>query len=210
MAIIDISWPISPQMTTYKNRCDVSLEAVRNFEQHHSSESRLSCNLHTGTHVDAPRHFLSAGKTVDQMNWQSLLGICQVVDLTEVIECIDLEDLLKLKLDFERAKIILLKTRNSFNAPTEMFDANFVYLSARAAQWLAQQSIAAVGIDGLGIERLQPDHATHLAFMNRDIWIIEGLRLAQVAAGFYELICLPLNLIGVEAAPVRAFLQTTI
>ena len=204
MQIIDISWPISNQMTTYKDKQDVLISHTRTWETHQSRESKISCGVHTGTHVDAPAHFLENGKTIDQINLSALIGSCQVFDLTYVSEKITAYDLKNL--DFATCSRALFKTKNSLVLDTGLFDANFVYLDQSAAQYLVTKNLIAVGVDGLGIERNQPGHETHKILLENDILIIEGLRLGHVMPGSYELVCLPLVLIGTDGAPARAIL----
>ena len=204
MQIIDISWPIRNQMTTYKNKQDVQISATRTWESHQSRESRLSCGVHTGTHVDAPAHFVENGKTIDQINLNQLIGKCQVFDLTHVQDHITASDLEQL--DFANCERALFKTKNSLESDIGLFNLNFIYLDQSAAQYLAAQKILVVGVDGLGIERNQPGHETHKILFEHDIVIIEGLRLGHVAPGCYELICLPLALVGTDGAPARVIL----
>lgn len=204
MQIIDISWPISNQMTTYKNKQDVLISATRTWESHHSRESILSCGIHTGTHVDAPSHFLEQGKTIDQINLNQLIGVCQVFDLTHIPDRITALDLQQL--DFTNCQRALFKTKNSLEPAIGLFNPHFVYLDQSAASYLATKKLLAVGVDGLGIERNQPQHETHKILFEQDILIIEGLRLGHVTPGFYELICLPLALVGTDGALARAIL----
>ncbi len=108
--------------------------------------------------------------------------------------------------DIKEDEIILFRTKNSDLAPTAAFDYEFVYLREDAARYLVNKRVRAVGIDYLGIERNQPAHETHTALLSADIPIIEGLRLAEVAEGHYQLVCLPLAIVGLEASPARAIL----
>jgi len=204
MKIIDISWPISNEMTTYKNKQDVLITQTKFFETSGVREFKLSCGLHTGTHVDAPAHFLSDGANLDQVSLSQLLGECQVFDLTDINNQITQKDLEKL--DFSTCQIALFKTKNSLYSTNSEFDPNFIYLDASAAQYLATKKLTAIGIDGLGVERNQPDHETHKLLMQANMLIIEGLRLAHVTPGVYQLICLPLSITGVDSAPARAIL----
>jgi arylformamidase len=103
--------------------------------------------------------------------------------------------------------IILFRTTNSDLSPTDKFSPHFVYLEASGATYLAEKKVKAVGIDYLGIEHSQPGHPTHENLLNADIVVIEGLRLGHVQAGNYFFVCLPLNMIGTEAAPARAVLM---
>lgn len=204
VGVIDISWPVSPQMTAYKDKKVVAFEQTKIFERDHARESRMMLGAHSGTHIDAPAHFLENGVTIDQLPLTAFNGPCRVLDLSVVAEYISAEDLIPYKIN--PGEIILLKTSNSSASPLQPFNPNFIYLSASAAQHLADAQIKAVGIDYLGIERNQPDHATHTTLMQYNVVIIEGLRLAQVPEGRYQLVCLPLAVVGLEAAPARAVL----
>lgn len=203
MKIIDISWPLTENMTQYK---DVDLFSATHITTPSSGamETHIALCSHTGTHVDAPAHFIADGKTIDQIPLQNLLGACKVFDVTHVQEKIIHKDLEKFVINQD--DIILLKTTNSFISPLDRFNPAFVYLAHDAARYLADKKIKAFGFDYLGIERNQPDHPSHKAFMFAEIPIIEGLRLMNVAQGTYFLCCMPLFLPGADAAPARAIL----
>jgi len=109
MSIIDISWPISNEIITYKNKKDVVIQATKNFELDGFRESKISCGVHTGTHIDAPAHFMEHGKTIDQLDLSQLMGQAQIVDLTHVTDKITKTDLEHL--DFSNCKILLFKTK---------------------------------------------------------------------------------------------------
>ena len=207
MKIIDISWPISTEITGYKNKKTVSLEKTKNFEKDNVRETVITINSHTGTHVDAPAHFLKDGKTIDQIPLDTITGPCTILDMTHITEKISREDLDKYKDKIIPNEILLLKTKNSSHSPTKKFNLNFVYLDTSGAQFLKEKKIKAIGIDYLGIERNQPDHQTHTTLMNANITIIEGLRLEDVVPGNYIFICLPLNIIGLDASPARAIIM---
>jgi arylformamidase len=204
MKAIDISWPISARMTTYKDTHDVSIETKKTFEAHGVRESCLSLPAHAGTHIDAPSHFIKNGPTVDALELEYTMGECKVLDFTDVVDKITDEHLSMYDIEFE--DIILLKTKNSSLKPDAPFKKDFVYLDESGARYLADIGIRAVGIDYLGIERDQPDHATHVTLMLADVVIIEGLRLGHVEQDLYSLVCLPLAVQGAEAAPARAIL----
>lgn len=204
MKIIDISWPVSTSMTEYKNRKSVRIDAVKNFKTDLVRESVISFHSHTGTHIDAQSHFLENGSSIESVDLDSVVGNCRVVDLTEVEKIIVPADLEKHKLC--AGERILLKTRNSFLASDVPFDTQFVFVSKQAATYCVEKKIRTVGIDYLGIERNQPDHETHTIFFNGGVTIVEGLRLALVAQGAYQFVCLPLLISGSDAAPARAIL----
>lgn len=206
MEIIDISWPISSATTGYKDRKVVEFHERKTFAKDGFRESTITVDSHSGTHIDAPFHFLSDGKTIDQLNLASVVGKAQVIDCMTVSDAITREFLEEQNI--QQGDIILLKTINSQKNATDTFSPDFIYLHSSGAQYLAEKKVKAVGIDYLGIERGQPGHPTHLELMKNNIAIIEGLRLNAVSAGSYQFVCLPLYVIGLEAAPARAILIT--
>jgi len=132
---------------------------------------------------------------------KDMITPCKVLDLTHVADGITEEDLKNYIIS--PGDFILLKTKNSF---FDDFQDNFIYVKESGAQYLAKAGIKGVGIDSLGIERSQPDHATHKTLLGNGIYILEGLRLKNVEEGKYTLIAAPIYLQNVEAAPVRALL----
>ncbi len=204
MRYIDISWPLNPGMTTYKNRDDFSVVKTKEWHVHHMRESRMNCGAHVGTHIDAPAHFIESGGFIESVALENLIGPCLVVDLSDVKGSIQQSDLEKITMTASR---VLFKTKNSERAFDDPFDPNFIFLSETAARYLVQKGIVCIGIDYLGIERNQPGHPTHKILLGAGIAIIEGLRLGNVLEGEYQLLCLPLALRGLDAAPARAVLR---
>ena len=203
MKLIDISWPISEKITAYHNKKRVRFTSLKTFSKHKTRNSLITVNTHTGTHVDAPAHYLGKGKTIDKVGLQQLSGACKVLNLGKVKK-ITKQDLVKHSI--QKGDIILLKTANSNKSPNASFTENFVFLEESGARYLASKKIKAVGIDYLGVEHSQPDHPTHKILLGQGIPIVEGLRLKHVRAGNYMFLCLPLHIIGLEAAPARAVL----
>lgn len=206
MNIIDISWPLSNKTTGYKDRTSVRLEQLKEFERDGARESALWITSHSGTHVDAPAHMLKEGKTIDRLSLENFSGPCVVLDMTMVAEKITREIVQEHADLIKDGDIVLCKTVNSYLESTAPFNPNFVYIESTGAEYLVEKKVKAVGIDYLGIERNQPDHGTHQELMSNGIVIIEGLRLAHVEPGRYMLVCLPLNVIGLDGAPARAVL----
>ncbi len=206
MKVIDISWPISQATTEYKGKKTISIEPQKNFDLDKVRDTKLCMGTHTGTHVDAPAHFLKDGKTIDEISIAPLIGHAQILDLVTVVDSIKVDDLAGYEI--RENEILLLRTANSAFKPYDPFEKDFIYVDPSAARYLVEKKVKAVGIDYLGIERGDPEHTTHTTFFNADIPVIEGLRLGHVQAGHYFFICLPLALIGVEAAPARAILMT--
>lgn len=203
MKIYDISMNIHHDMMVYKNKEEKRpvLNNVQNFINSSAYESRISMDMHTGTHVDAPLHMIEEGSTIETLDLNTVITKCKVLDLTNVHNTIMRENLIKK--DIQKGDFIILKTRNS---NTEEFDFDFVYLEKSGAEYLKEKEIKGVGTDGLGIERSQPNHETHKILMEAGITIVEGLRLKDISEGSYVLCAPPLKIKGAEAAPTRALL----
>jgi len=208
MDIIDISWPITQDMTEYKDRKTVIFKPVKLFEKDGVREYEITCNSHTGTHIDSPSHFLKNGKAVDNVLLSSCIGRCKVLDLTSITKGIARSDLQVF--DISEGEIVIFKTKNSFLSPVESFDYNFVFLQEDGAQYLVEKRVKAVGIDYLGLERDQKGHPSHICLMEHDVTIIEGLRLETVVPGEYFFCCLPIYFVGIESALCRAVLMNLV
>lgn len=208
MKIFDISWPLDENTTAYKDKKTISFEQTRTFEKDKVRESVITLGSHSGTHIDAPAHFLKAGKTIDKIPLDHFTGPCTVVDLSSVQGAIEARHLQEY--EFEEDAFVLFKTANSMLPTTAPFKKDFVYLAVSAAYYLIDCGVALVGFDYLGIERDQPAHETHTLLMQQEITIVEGLRLAKMRSGTYLFVCLPLAVVGLEAAPARAMLVAEI
>lgn len=165
--------------------------------------SHMDLGVHTGTHMDAPLHFVQGGETIDHMPLDATVGEARVIEIDDP-ESVKLAELQRAGI--EEGERILLKTANSATAwNTDEFQKSFVYISREAAEYLASLRIKAVGVDYLSVGGFYKDGLeTHRALLSAGIWVIEGLNLTPLHAGKWELICLPLRLTGVEAAPARA------
>ncbi len=168
--------------------------------------SRIALGVHTGTHMDAPLHFIRNGATIDSMPLDATVGRARVIRIDDP-KSIKRDELLPHGiLPGER---ILFKTRNSDGAwNTDQFDEDFVFISRDAAAYLAECGVRCVGVDYLSVGGFREDGPeTHHALLGAGIWIIEGLNLHDIEPGDYELVCLPLKLIGSEGAPARAIVR---
>jgi arylformamidase len=201
--LYDISMAIHPGMQVYKNKDEKKpiLKNVSNFVTGKVYETQLTLDAHTGTHIDAPLHMIENGATMDSIDLESLVGPARVLDLTHVQDGISQADLEPFAI--QAGEWLLFKTRNS---ASEEFDFEFIYLKEDAAHYLQGLKIKGVGTDGLGIERAQPNYATHRTLLGAGIHVVEGLRFKDVPAGNYFMVIAPLKLAGIEAAPARAFL----
>lgn len=203
MKIYDISMPISEDMTVYKNRTEKKpvFKIVADYDNSSVYETDICMNLHTGTHVDAPLHVFKDGKMVDSYSLDKFYGESIVIDLSDIDGCIDREHLTDKKI--LENDIVILKTKNSEDTS---FNFEFVYLSISGARYLTEQKIKTVGIDGLGIERNQAEHATHRELLGQSIPIIEGLQLKSIEEGRYQFIGFPVSISNAEASLLRAVL----
>jgi len=168
--------------------------------------SQLETDVHIGTHVDAPWHFVSGGKTVEQLSLEVLIGTAVVAHLPQ-INAVTPEDLEALALP-PNTQRLLLRTRNSqlwANKVSE-FQTDFVALTADAAQWVVNQGIQLIGVDYLSVQRYYDSPLTHEILLGAGVVIVEGLNLTDVTPGLYDLVCLPLKLVGSDGAPARAVL----
>lgn len=200
---IDISVPVSEKMAVF------AYEQKPRFERRASMErgdmgnnSTIHMGIHTGTHLDAPRHGIIDGKTIDKMPLSDAIGPARVIEIND-IEAVKAKELRNYQ--FKRGERVLFKTINSARCwKTDEFVPDFVYIAADAAQILVDSGVKLVGIDYLSVGG-PPE--THKIFLGGGIWLLEGLDLSAAKAGSYNLLCLPLKLIGVEGSPVRAALQ---
>jgi arylformamidase len=195
--------PISYSMPVYKGRENKrpKITIDGDFSTGSAYETRLELNLHTGTHLDTPKHMIQNGYTLEDLELSKVITDCKVFDLTNVEDKITDKDLMGL--DIQEGDFILLKTKNSFE---DILESNFIYVDKSGAEYLAKLKIKGVGIDSLGIERDQPDHETHISLFNADIMILEGIVLKDIEEGKYLLNAAPIFIPGAEAAPVRAYL----
>lgn len=203
MKMIDITMTIDEKMQVYKNKDEKKPEitVTRDFETSDAMETHLSMDMHTGTHLDMPLHFVPDGESLEMLDLNRLITTCRVVDLSYLQDGISREDLMKK--DLLDVSFVLLKTRNSLE---DEYRSDFIYLKSSGARYLKEIGMDGVGIDALGIERDQPEHETHKILLGNGILILEGLRLADAEEGIYRMIALPMKIKGVEAAPIRVIL----
>jgi arylformamidase len=203
---IDITRPIYPGMPVWPGDPPIVEEPVSRIADGDSSNvTRFLLGSHTGTHIDAPRHFEPSGACIDALNPDALMGPCLVLDLASGQEHIARADLERIvNVPVER---LLIRTRNSFAEPT-VFHKDFVALLPDAAGWIVEQGIRLIGVDGPSVEEYgSSDFPVHHALLRAGVVIVEVLDLSRVAAGDYDLFCAPLKWAGADGAPARAFLR---
>ena len=196
--IIDISVPVRPGMITYPGDPTVSLERVSSIADGAVANlSRLDFGVHSGTHVDAPLHFIDGAPAAEALPLDVLIGPARVLDLTgaERLDAAAFEGV-------ELGERVLLKTRNSELWERDTFADEFLALTEDGARALIDGGVRLVGIDYLSVG----DEGAHHALLGAGVVAIEGLDLRGVEPGEYQLVCAPLKLVGSDGAPARALL----
>lgn len=212
MPIYDLSVPISVDLPTYPGDPGICIKDWSKLANGDGANvTTLSFGAHTGTHVDAPAHFIEGTKKVESLDLEILIGEAQVIYVPEEKRVID-EEFVTANCAVG-SKRVLFKTRNSafWTRDFTEFRTDFTYLDLPAAQALIGLGVKLVGIDYLSVEKFaSKEHEVHRALLSHEVIIVEGLNLTDVPAGKYELICLPLRLrshLG-DGAPARAVLRT--
>jgi arylformamidase len=168
--------------------------------------SEFRASAHIGTHMDAPRHFLADGAGIESFPISAGIGRARVIAISDP-ELIRVSELKPYRL--AKGERVLFKTRNSEECwTTSKFQERFVYIPLETAAYLADCGVQTVGVDYLSVGGFETDGAeTHRTLLRAGVWIIEGLNLKDVEPGDYELICLPLKMMGSDGAPARAVLR---
>lgn len=206
MPIYDITVPLCSELPTYPGDPGIEIsDSLTLAGGDPANVSLLNFGAHTGTHVDAPAHFIEGAKRVETLALDVLIGEAEVIEIPDDKRVIGEE------LVLTSSTRVLFKTRNSDLWSNADFTTDFTYLDLPAAKKLIENGVKLVGIDYLSIEKFgSKDHEVHHALLSHEVIILEGLNLTNVPAGKYELICLPLRLrsrLG-DGAPARAVLRT--
>jgi arylformamidase len=193
-----VSWPGDPPA-----RISHALDMERGDP---CTVSLLEMGAHTGTHMDAPAHFVRGGIGIDKMPVDAAIGSARVIPIRDrtSIKADELE-----RHRIRRGERVLFKTHNSNHCwDTDSFVEDFVYLSATAAQYLVERQVGLVGVDYLSVGGFRADGVeTHQILLKAGIWIIEGLNLKRVRPGRVQLVCLPLKIAEGDGAPARALVR---
>lgn len=196
MRIIDISVPLREGMVTYPGDPVVRLERAASIADGDIVNlTRLDFGLHSGTHVDAPVHFIDEGTGVDEIPLDALVGPCHVVEVPDLSAS-------SVATAPEGAERVLFKTPNSELWSRDEFSEDFAMLDGAAATLLVERGVRLVGVDYLSVG----DEAAHRVLLGAGVVPVEGLDLRGVEPGRYELVCLPVHIVGADGAPARAIL----
>ena len=206
MKFIDVSVPLDAQLPTYPNNTPFSLEPIKRIARGDSSNvSTLHMSVHTGTHVDAPRHFFDERAGTESLPLDLLMGRARVIEVDSRAG-IAAEDLSGLDLSDDIR--VLIKTHNSRLWGSPEFHPDYVGVLESGAKHLVAHGIKVVGVDYLSVETFHnPGAPAHHTLLGAGVIVIEGLDLRDVEAGIYDMICLPLRIVGSDGAPARVVLR---
>jgi arylformamidase len=204
---IDVSVPLRNGMGAWPG--DASFERTSTLEMANGDPcnlSQISSTAHIGTHMDAPRHYLPDAAGMESMPIDAAIGRCRVIEIHDP-EAIRISELDPHHLN--KGERVLFKTANSIHCwKTDHFKKKYIYIPPETARYLAERGVRTVGVDYLSVGGFESGGAeTHRILLETGIWIIEGLMLEHVEPGEYELVCLPLKIIGGDGAPARAVLR---
>ena len=204
--IHDISVPVRPGMTVWAEEPPVEISPVKTIEKDGASVSRICLGTHTGTHIDPPMHFIAGGAAAHQLPLESMIGPCEVRRFSERFQ-ITAGHLEEAGIP-EGTTRLLLATPAAALWDVPGFHTTYTGLSLDGALWCLKRGIRLVGIDYLSIERVDSPTAwgTHRTLLGEGVVILEGLDLRAVEPGHYNLLCLPLKLLGGDGALARAVL----
>ncbi|HEV3096203.1 MAG TPA: cyclase family protein [Candidatus Dormibacteraeota bacterium] len=207
MTIVDVTVPIQDAMTVYRGNPPVRIRPAMTLAKDGVNLSELCLGSHTGTHVDAPSHFIKGGKGIDRLDLRHFIGTAWVADLSRVVGGIGAEHLRRARIP-KGSRRILLRTSNSrLWHPARAFRTDFVYLAPEGADWMIERGVELVGIDYLSIEGYRvPGAPTHKRLLGAGIPILEGLDLFKVRPGRWEMVALPLRIANGDAGLTRAVL----
>ncbi|MGZ4359989.1 MAG: cyclase family protein [Gaiellaceae bacterium] len=203
MQIFDVSVPIRTGMVHYEGNPPVELVHGETIaEGANANVSRLDFGVHSGTHVDAPLHFFDEGAGTETLPLEVLIGPAEVVDATGVKDVLDEKALRKLELPLGGSERVIFKTRNSQLWERKEFTRDFVRLDGSGARFLLERGARLIGIDYLSVG----DMDAHRLLLGARVVPLEGLDLRGIEPGTYQLVCLPLRIVGSDGAPARAVL----
>ncbi len=208
MEIFDISIPLNSTTPVWEGDTGITISHSESIESGADfNVSRIEMGVHSGTHIDAPRHIFTSGLTADQVPMENLIGPVHVLRIPDEIHIIEPRNLDEsgYRGDEER---FLLKTANSnyWKSDPYTFHKEYAAISSECAEYLANSDTLLIGIDYFSISPYEALKPTHEILLHKGITILENVDLSAVEPGFYNLYCLPLKIMGTDGAPVRAIL----
>ncbi len=207
--LFDVSVNLRPGLAVWPGDAAVEFQKTGEIAQGGTANvTRLLMSAHTGTHMDAPRHFIEGATGIDEMPLEALVGTVHVLDLTAARTHITAADLQKAGCP-EKPERVLFKTRNSnlWADTPDNFQHQYIALALDGAQWLVERGVKLVGIDYLSIEEYEPaSPEVHYTLLGNRVVVVEGLDLSGIEPGEYTIFALPLKMQGADGAPARVLL----
>jgi arylformamidase len=207
MRTYDVTLAITSDMPVWPGDTSPILELMDSIDAGDTANtSQIKMGVHTGTHVDAPHHFMNDGRTVEGLQLDTLIGRAYVLHLPEaemitaaVLEAAEIPP---------RTRRLLFKTRNSeyWARNVRQFQTDFVAISPDGAEYLVDRNVKLVGVDYLSVAPFKAGTPTHRILLGAGVVVLEGLNLSKVSQGRYTLHCLPLKIAGSDGAPARVIL----
>lgn len=207
MKIHDISLPVFPGMVVWPDNPNVTLRRTSDQAKGDlATVSELALGVHTGTHLDAPLHFVPGGAGVDALSLDALCGPARVHHALEA-DVLSAEEFEKMNVPTGTERL-LVRTRNSgeWARDARAFNTGYVAVTADGARWLVERGVRVIGVDYLSVAIYADLFTPHDILLRAGVIPVEGLNLNGIAPGKYTLYCLPLNLVGADGAPARAIL----
>jgi len=205
MRYYDISLNLSAETVRWITSPPFELHERRRMSRgDQNNSSALTMSVHSGTHVDAPFHFVAEGAAIDSLPLELFIGpaLVHAVDAGRYIT-----EQHVAAIDLAGETRVLFKTRNSSLLRRPAYDPDFVAFSVEAARALVACGVKLVGLDYLSVAHADEQVPVHRAFLDHGVALLEGLDLSGVEPGRYELICFPVRLRGLDGAPCRAVLR---
>jgi arylformamidase len=207
---IDVTATLDPATTpVYEGDAPMKFDFLKDMRKGDAlTLSAYSMGAHSGTHIDAPMHFVLGGASIERVPLEPLIGSARVIEIPDGVQAIDAAELNRH--EWKGAQRVLFRTRSSLRGwmSSSTFHRDFAYVAPDAAQLLADAGVQLVGVDYISAEQFgAPAPMTHRILLGKGIPIVEGLSLAGVSGGDYDLIVLPIKVGGHEGAPARAILR---
>jgi arylformamidase len=211
MKIYDITIPITPSMVVWPGDPPVNLQRLSSIDKGDTSNvSQICMSVHTGTHIDAPEHFIDKSKTIENIPLDKLVGKALVLEINDQTGVINEKVLMShpQKEALLTCKKLLFKTKNSrlWETSHDQFDEQYVGIDSSGASFLAKLNLDLIGVDYLSISTFNDTEIPHQILLDREIVLLEGINLQNVPPGSYDLYCLPLPIEGSDGAPARTIL----
>lgn len=207
MRMYDISLTLSESIPTWPGDRGAEFKKLLELSKGEMANvTAIKMSAHTGTHVDAPCHFLKDGYSVEKLSLEVLIGKAVVVDALDA-KLITKEVLEEINIPSNTERL-LIKTRNSEqweNGATEFIE-DYVAISADGAEYLVEQGVKLIGVDYLSVAPFDRLVATHQILLKAEVVVLEGINLTEISPGIYTLYCLPIKIAGSDGAPARAIL----